>query len=161
MTEAGVQPHGRRWVTVLLVISVVVNVFLLAAIAGSAFSAREDRGSGARFEHAVAGLQLDANQQTAFRDFLKTLRQHTRAIREVNQAQWALLSDPKTDNAKIAELLNKSVEMRTANQDDIAAGLATFLTTLTAEQRVAFIESMRSEAGPRELPRMFRWLFRR
>ena len=161
MTEASVQPHGRRWVTVLLVISVVVNVFLLAAIAGSAFSAREDRGAGARFEHAVAGLKLDANQQAAFRDFLKTLRQHTRAIREVNQAQWALLSDPKTDNAKIAELLNKSVEMRTANQDDIAAGLATFLTTLTAEQRVAFIESMRSEAGPRELPRMFRWLFRR
>lgn len=116
MTEAGVQqPHGRRWTTFVLAISLVLNVFLLAAIAGSAFSARDDRGPGARFEHAVAGLQLDQAQQTAFHEFLKTLRQHTRAIRDINQMQWAQLSDPKTDNAKIAELLNKSVETRMTN----------------------------------------------
>ena len=160
MTEAGVHPPRRRGLAIVLVISIVLNVFLLAAIAGSAFSAREDKGPGARFEHAVAGMQLDQKQLTAFHDFLKTLRQHTRAIREVNQAQWALLSDPKTDNAKIAELLNKSVEMRMSNQDDIAAGLATFLATLTPEQRVNFIEAMR-ETGQNGQPQLIRWLFRK
>ncbi len=162
MSDAGVtQPRHSRGLVVVLTLSLVVNVFLIATIAGTVVSARADRGGGSRFENAATGLQLDPSQQTALRQYMQVLRQRTKAIHDVNQLQWTQLCDADTDKSQIGPLLSKAVQSRMTYQDEVATSLTAFLSTLTPPQRAAFIEALRSENQPGRGPmQAFRRLFR-
>ena|SRR5579863_6802346 len=156
----GVQPRRSGGLVAVLTLSLVVNVFLIAAIAGTVVSARNDRPAGARFEAAAAGLQLDSGQQTAFRQYMQVLRQRSKAMHDVNQLQWSELSDLNTDKGQIAALLSKAVQSRTASQEEVATSLTAFLSSLTPQQRVAFIDALRKETQAGRGPmQAFRRLF--
>lgn len=156
----GVQPRRSGGMVAVLTLSLVVNVFLIAAIAGMVVNARNDRPAGARFEAAAASVQLDSGQQAAFRQYMQVLRQRGKAMRDVNQQQWSELSDLNTDKGQIAALLGKAVQSRTASQEEVAASLTTFLSSLAPQQRVAFIAALRTETQASRGPmQAFRRLF--
>jgi hypothetical protein len=161
MSEAaGTTPSRRRWLNVVLTVSLAVNLFLIGGIAGTMTLMRAEMAPGRPLERAAVPMKLDAAQDAAFRNLQTVMRQRGRAMRQANQTLWTALADPSTGNDKIAGLLDEGVRNKTGFENDTATAFGQFLTSLTPTQRTEFIGRLRAlhrSHGPLHL---FRRLFR-
>jgi uncharacterized membrane protein len=148
---AGTHPSRRRWLIVVVAVSIALNLFFVGMVAGH-FRHRHRlpvMNQRERFERIAADLNLNDVQTAAFRQFQTTLRTNGAAMRAANAAAWARIADPATSPDQITTLLASTVKNRTEFQQDIANAMGKFLGSLTPTQRATFVDEARNTAHPR------------
>jgi len=154
-----VTPQPRqRWLVILLTVSLALNLFFVAGVAGTAIMVSSPVTPHERFEQIAAQLQLEQDQRKAFDAFTATMRQNEKALRDTTQHIWGELEQPNLDQARIGPLLNQTAENRADYQKAYAASLKHFMMTLTPQQRTRFIQLTRAvpeRRGPAHIVRKF------
>jgi uncharacterized membrane protein len=167
VTDATVAAHRpRRWRTrlpiILLILSLALNVCFISGVLWLKVEAtRAQMTPPERVGLVVRQLSLDDSQRTAFQQFIKTARQHTRELHEattplVEQA-WNELAKAKPDEALLDQIATSSADNRRRYQIELGQGLRGFLATLSDEQRHTFIGLLR-ERHKRNMPSFLRQL---
>lgn len=150
--------NGRSW-KVVLVASLVLNVFLLGAIVGGAYQWFAERGAHAPVlaqQRALrfAAQTLSAERQQAFIDGLKTARregrQFAREGREGRREVLRLLAAPQLDRAALDAALARTRAADTSLRALVERSVADFAATLSPEERVRFAESLKLRGQWRE-----------
>ncbi len=152
MSDAvGTRPSRRRWLIVVVAVSVALNLIFVGMVAGH-FRHRHRLvvlNQRERFERIAADLKLSDTQAAAFRQFQTSLRTHGAAMRAANAAAWARIADPATSSDQITTLLDSTVKNRIEFQQDIANAMGKFLASLTPTQRATFVDEARNTPRPR------------
>lgn len=151
--------NGRSW-KVVLVASLVLNVFLVGAIVGGAYQWFAARGATAPVlvqQRALrfAAQTLSAERQKAFIDGLKDARregrQYAREGREGRRDVLRLLAAPQFDRAALDAALERTREADSHLRAQVEGSVADFAATLSPEERVRFADSLRVRGQWREL----------
>jgi uncharacterized membrane protein len=136
--------------TVLLVVSLALNLFLVGAIVGGLVIGQRMRGPppAARGGPALwaAARTLPAEDRMAYREVLRgeggSARRELRAAREARVEAWRTLADEPfnaaTARRRLAEARALDAEARAALEDRIVD----FAATLDAEERKRFVEGL-------------------
>jgi uncharacterized membrane protein len=150
--------NGGRW-KFLLVGSLVLNVFLLGAIAGGAyqwFAAHRPSGAAVAQQRALrfAAGDLSAERQEAFIDGLTEARregrQFVREGREGRREVLRLLAAPQLDRAALDAALARTRAADSALRAQVESSVADFAASLTPEERVKFADSLKQRGQWRE-----------
>ena len=151
--------NGRSWKTVL-VGSVLLNVFLLGAIAGGAWRWFAVHGEAQaqpaqRVALRFATEELSAQRQQQFAEALKSSRregrQYAREGRDGRREVLDLLAAPQLDRHAIDAALARTRTADSALRAQIESGVVDFAATLTPEERVKFVEGL-EKRGQWRLP---------
>ncbi|QGZ58538.1 periplasmic heavy metal sensor [Paraburkholderia acidiphila] len=151
--------NGRSW-KMLLVGSVLLNVFLLGGIAGGAWRWFAVRGEpqaqpAQRVALRFATDELSPQRQQQFAQALKSSRregrQYARDGRDGRRAVLDLLAAPQLDRNAIDAALTRTRTADTALRAQIESGVVDFAATLTPEERVKFVEGL-EKRGQWRLP---------
>ncbi|WP_321813311.1 MULTISPECIES: periplasmic heavy metal sensor [unclassified Paraburkholderia] len=161
--------NARSW-KVLIVGSVLLNVFLLGGIAGGAwrwFAARDAREAQAQTQTQTqappaqrAALRfatdnLPPERREQFIDALKAARREgredARAAREDRREVLDLLAAPQLDRAALDAALARTRAADSALRAKVESGVADYAATLTPEERVKFVEGL-ERSGQWRLP---------
>lgn len=161
MTDAaGTPPSRRRWLIVVVAVSVALNMFFIGVMAGHMHGRHphppppppgQFGQQRERFDRIIVDLGLNDAQKAAFQQFQTVMRQHGTAMRTAIAAAWAKIADPATTPDQIPALLDGMVKNRTDFQQDLTGAMGKFLATLTPKQRAEFIEEAR-DPGHRRPP---------
>jgi uncharacterized membrane protein len=152
--------NGRSW-KILLVVSLVLNVFLLGGIAGGAyqwFAAHGGWGKAPAQRTALrfAAEDLPAERQKQFIDALKDARRegrdYAREGREGRHEVLTLLAAPQLDRAALDAALQRTREADSALRAQVESGVADFAATLTPEERIKFANGLKLAGQWREPP---------
>lgn len=151
--------NGRSW-KVVLVASLVVNVFLLGAIVGGAYQWFAAHGATAAAtaaqQHALrfAAEPLSAERQKAFVDGLKKARREGRDLaregREGRREVLRLLAAPQFDRAALDAALARTREADSNLRAEVEGSVADFAASLSPEERVKFADSLKVRGQWRE-----------
>ncbi|MFC6313857.1 periplasmic heavy metal sensor [Paraburkholderia dipogonis] len=150
--------NGRSW-KVVLVASLVLNVFLVGAIVGGAYQWFAARGATAPVlaqQRALrfAAQTLSAERQKAFIDGLKDARrdgrQYAREGREGRREVLRLLAAPQFDRAALDAALERTREADSHLRAQVEGSVADFAATLSPEERVQFADSLKLRGQWRE-----------
>jgi uncharacterized membrane protein len=155
--------NARSW-KVLIVGSVLLNVFLLGGIAGGAwrwFAARDAREALAQAppaQHAALRFATDTlspERRQQFIDALKAARREgrddARAAREDRREVLDLLAAQQLDRAALDAALARTREADSALRAKVESGVADYAATLTPEERVKFVAGL-ERSGQWRLP---------
>lgn len=151
---------GRSW-KIVLVVSLVLNVFLLGAIAGGAYQwfAAHRATAPAQVlaqQRALrfAAQPLSAQKQQAFVDGLKDARRDGRPFaregREGRREVLRLLAAPQLDRAALDAALARTRAADSNLRAKVEGSIADFAATLSPEERVEFAESLKLRGQWRE-----------
>lgn len=146
---------GRGW-KALIVGSVLLNVFLLGAIAGGAW-----RWFAAQGTHEVQPAQrtalrfaaddLSPERQAQFIEALKAARREGKAYaregRDDRREVLDLLAAPQLDRTALDDALARTRTADSALRAQVESGIADFAATLTPEERVKFAEGLRQRGN--------------
>jgi len=142
--------RGGRLLWIALALSLTLNICFLAGLAWMHIHAPGP--PLVRLQHFGDSLNLTGDQRQAYEQFLRTLRQRGRAVREGNQPLiqnlWSEIAKPTPDTAAIAKLGDQINGNRTALQRDVSSALDAFIKTLTPEQRAQL--AAKAKAPPDE-----------
>jgi uncharacterized membrane protein len=142
--------RGGRLLWIALALSLTLNICFLAGLAWMHIHAPGP--PLVRLQHFGDSLNLTGDQRQAYEQFLRTLRQRGRAVREGNQPLiqnlWSEIAKPTPDTAAIAKLGDQINSNRTALQRDVSSALDAFIKTLTPEQRAQL--AAKAKAPPDE-----------
>jgi uncharacterized membrane protein len=144
--------NRRAWKVVLMG-SLVLNVFLLGAIAGGAyqwFATREahdallaQQSRALRF----AATPLSPERQKAFMDGLRNGRRegqpYAREGREGRRDVLRLLAAPQIDRSALDAALARTRQADGALRAQVESSVADFAASLTPEERATFAESLK------------------
>ncbi|WP_322045866.1 periplasmic heavy metal sensor [Paraburkholderia sp. J67] len=159
--------NARSW-KVLIVGSVLLNVFLLGGIAGGAwrwFAARDALQARTQQQAQTQPAQraalrfatdnLSPERQQQFVDALKAARREgrddARAGRDDRRRVLDLLAAPQLDRAALDAALAHTREADIALRAKVESGVADYAATLTPEERVKFVEGL-ERSGQWRLP---------
>ncbi|WP_233887719.1 periplasmic heavy metal sensor [Paraburkholderia flagellata] len=151
--------NGCSWKT-LLVGSVLLNVFLLGAIAGGAWRWFAVHGEpqtqpAQRVALRFATEELSLERQQQFAQALKSSRregrQYARDGRDGRREVLDLLAAPQLDRNAIDAALTRTRTADSALRAQIESGVVDFAATLTPEERVKFVEGL-EKRGQWRLP---------
>ncbi|WP_322034110.1 periplasmic heavy metal sensor [Paraburkholderia sp. J76] len=149
----------RSWKT-LFVGSVLLNVFLLGAIAGGAWRWFAVRGEpqaqpAQRVALRYATEELSPERQQQFAQALKSSRregrQYARDGRDGRREVLDLLAAPQLDRSAIDAALAHTRNADSALRAQIESGVVDFAATLTPEERVKFVQGL-EKRGQWRLP---------
>jgi Spy/CpxP family protein refolding chaperone len=138
----------RRLLLALLVVSVALNLFFVAGAAWTRWNGSDQLPSPARrFQQMAAQLDLDPQQQIAFRAYAAAMRAGTEKMHEqvaplVNGA-WEEIAKPHADPAQVTRLFDEAAEKRREFQREATAQTLDLLGNLTPAQRSKFVEIVR------------------
>jgi uncharacterized membrane protein len=150
--------NGRSW-KVVLIASLVLNVFLLGAIVGGAyqwFAAHSASAAVLAQQRALrfAAQPLSAEQQKAFVDGLKAARregrQFAREGREGRREVLRLLAAPQLDRPALDAALARTREADSSLRAQVERSVADFAATLSPGERVEFADSLKLRGQWRE-----------
>jgi uncharacterized membrane protein len=152
--------NGRSW-KIVLVASLVLNVFLLGAIAGGAyqwFAAHRANAPALALDQQralrVAAQPLSEEKQQAFVDGLKDARregrQFAREGREGRREVLRLLAAPQLDRAALDAALARTRAADSSLRAKVEGSVADFAATLSPEERVEFADSLKLRGQWRE-----------
>ena len=151
--------NGRSW-KIVLVASLVLNVFLLGAIVGGAYQWFATHGATTtvlaqqRTALRFAAETLPAERQKAFIDGLKNARregkQFAREGREGRHEVLRLLAAPQFDRAALDAALARTREADSRLRAQVEGSVADFAATLSPEERVEFADSLKLRGQWRE-----------
>lgn len=151
--------NGRSWKT-LMVGSVLLNVFLLGAIAGGAWRwlaahATAQAPQAQRLALRFATDELPPERQQQFLDTLKTARrqgrEYAREGRDDRRQVLDLLAAPQLDRPALDAALARTREADSALRAQVESAVANYAATLTPEERVKFAEGL-ERSGQWRLP---------
>ena len=137
-----------RPLKIALAASVLLNIFLVAALIGGAASLHRyrSREMGPR-SLRVAGAELPRGQRRAFRRHLRDARRaagpQIAASRAARERAAALLEQRVLDRAALEDTLAKSRAADFAVRAQMEAGAVDFITTLAPADRMRLAEAMR------------------
>ena len=140
----------RRLPWIALALSVALNVFLGAFLAGELWHRPRPPEPGA----VASALNLTPEQREAFQRFRQTAREENmrfrEAVRPALRRSWAELAKQTPDEAVLAQSYDQALARRREMHLATLRELRGFLQTLTPEQRQRFVEleSARQERGP-------------
>lgn len=151
--------NGRSW-KILLVASLVINVFLVGGIAGGAYQWFAAHGGvktpAQRTALRFAAEDLSTDRQRQFVEALKAARKvgrdYAREGREGRREVLEALAAPEFDRAALDAALQRT---RTADSDlraQVESGVADFAATLTPDERVQFVDGLKRAGQWRETP---------
>ena len=147
--------RGSRLLWIALALSLTLNICFLAGLAWMHIHAPGP--PIVRLQHFGDSLNLNGDQRQAYEQFLRTLRQRGRAVREGNQPLiqnlWSEIAKPTPDTSAIAKLADQINSNREGLQREASTALDTFIKTLTPEQRALLAEQAKSP--PNEPVRRF------
>ena len=141
----------KRWVVVLLVASLVANIFLLGLIGGSVWHWTHDRGMGfrggwrTRLEHSLP----EPKAQEMRREIRETFRQSMPALREGRAARAEaarLFVAPQFDAAAITAKLDQARASDMALRTNMEHRMIQFSSTLSLDERKKMAEVLKD--GP-------------
>jgi len=141
---------GRyRLVTVILALSLALNVFFVAGAVWTRLHAPHVPPNWAeRHRRMLADLDLDPKQRAAFDRYIAAIRtdfaQMGREIGPLMGSAWAELSKPQADGQKVMRLIDEVSEKRRTFLHDAATRTIEFLAVLSPEQRIAFVQIARA-----------------
>ncbi|CAB3727183.1 periplasmic heavy metal sensor [Paraburkholderia rhynchosiae] len=150
--------NSRSW-KIVLVASLVLNVFLLGAIAGGAYQWFAARGATAPLiaqQRALrfAAQTLSAERQKDFADSLKNGRregrQFAREAREGRREVLRLLAAPQFDRAALEAALARTRAADSSLRAKVESSVADFAATLSPDERAKFADSLRLRGQWRE-----------
>jgi uncharacterized membrane protein len=146
-----------RW-KALIAASVLLNVFLLGAIAGGAWrwlAGAHEAQPAQRTALRFAADDLSPERQAQFVDALKSARRDGKAYaregRDDRRVVLDLLAAPQLDRAALDDALARTRTADSALRAQVESGVADFAATLTPEERVKFAEGLR-QRGQWRLP---------
>lgn len=152
--------NGRGW-KVLLVGSLVLNVFILGAIAGGAykwFAVHGGPGAAPAQRTALrfAADDLSSDRREQFLDSLKAARRegrdYAREGREGRREVLNLLAAPQLDRAALDGALQKTREADSALRAEVEGSVADFAASLTPDERLKFVGGLKLRGTWREAP---------
>jgi len=142
--------RGGRLLRIALALSLTLNVCFLAGLAWMHF--HRPPPPFVRMQHFGDSLNLNGDQRQAYEQFLRTLRQRGRSVRDSNQPLiqdlWSEIAKPTPDTSAIAKLADHINSNRTALQREASTALDAFIKSLTPEQRAQF--AAKAKAPPDE-----------
>ena len=153
----------KRWMVVTLIVSLVVNVFLLGIIAGSVWHWTHDRGMGFRggWRTRVAQSLPEAQRQALHQTIRDAVRQQLSTLRQARAARAEaarLFVQPQFDadgiNARLDQARASDMALRTA----LEHRMVQFAATLPQDQRKKMADALKEggpfRQGPRHAPDM-------
>ncbi|MFL9867143.1 periplasmic heavy metal sensor [Paraburkholderia fungorum] len=157
--------NGRSW-KIVLVASLVLNVFLVGAIVGGAYQwfaahgamtpaqAQAQAQAQQRTALRFAAETLSAERQKSFLDGLKKARREghefARDGREGRHEVLRLLAAPQFDRAALDAALARTREADSSLRAQVEGSVADFAATLSPEERVEFADSLKLRGQWRE-----------
>lgn len=151
---------GRSW-KILLVASLVLNVFLLGGIAGGAYQWFAAHGGLAKAPPQRTALRfaaedLSPERQKQFIEALKAGRRegrdYAREGREGRHEVLSLLAAPQLDRAALDAALQRTRAADSALRAQVEGSVADFAATLSPEERVQFADGLKQAGQWREPP---------
>ncbi|MFD1554203.1 periplasmic heavy metal sensor [Paraburkholderia silviterrae] len=151
--------NGRCW-KALIVGSVLLNVFLLGAIAGGAWRWFAVHGTAQapqaqRMALRFATDELPPERQQQFLDALKAARregrEYARAGRDDRRQVLDLLAAPQIDRPALDAALAHTREADLAMRTQVESAIADYAATLTPEERAKFAQGL-ERSGQWRLP---------
>jgi uncharacterized membrane protein len=150
---------ASRWV---LVASVVLNVFLVGALAGGAVQwfaahgrheAAEAPAQPRALRFAASGLSPERQKEfvEALRRARREGREYGREAREARQEVLDIVAAPQFDRAALDAALARTRNADVALRTQVEQGVADFAATLTPDERARFAEGLRMD-GQWRLP---------
>lgn len=142
-----------RTLKALLVVSLVVNVFLVGGIAGGVYryflhervATPEQRGL--RFAASELSDERQRQLRQALRDTRRDAQPLIRAARDGRRDLVRILSAPELDRPALDSALASTREADSALRARIEATVAGFATTLTPDERMKLVDAMQRR-GP-------------
>jgi uncharacterized membrane protein len=136
----------RRWQATLLIVSVVLNIFLVGAIAGGVWRWHH-QGAGTRTGwRARAARALPADQAQAFRRAVRqTVRGSLDVTREAQDARAEaakLFVQPQFNSAAVSAQLQRAQVADATLRGRIETTVVTFAATLPLDQRQALAQAL-------------------
>lgn len=148
-TAAAGRASRGRWVIILLAISLALN---LCFVAGAAWTRLHPPNGAERFREMASALHLSPDQEAAFHQFARSMRQRTERMRQdvapLFGDAWAEIAKPQADEPTIMRLLDQASTKRLAFQHDATEATLKFLATLSPEQREKFVTLARERRAP-------------
>ncbi|AIO36212.1 periplasmic heavy metal sensor [Burkholderia pseudomultivorans] len=155
---------ARGW-KIVLVGSVVLNVFMLGAIGGGAyqwFSTHRDlRAAGAPAQRAAlrfAADELPDARRRQFTDALKAARKDGRDFaregRDGRITVLDLLAAPQLDRPAIDAALERTRAADSALRAQVERSVVDFAATLTPDERAKFVDGLRRSGNWRLPPKL-------
>jgi uncharacterized membrane protein len=147
---------------ILLALSLALNVcFICGVLWLKVEAARVQMTPPERIGLVASQLSLDDSQRTAFQQFIKTARQHSRELHEATmplaQQAWSELAKATPDEALLGQIAASSADNHRRYQVELGQALRSFLATLSDEQRHTFIDLLR-QRQKRNMPSFLRQL---
>ncbi|MGH6988943.1 MAG: periplasmic heavy metal sensor [Stellaceae bacterium] len=161
MTDVpGARPPRRRWAIIALVISLIVNLFLIGGIAGTISLVHARFGPPGPLERAARHLNLSPTQNADLNQLETMMHRRGRNMHHAEHRIWMALADPKIGTDKVNQLLQQGLANKTGFETYMSAAFGRFLGALTPAQRTEFItrlEAFHRHRGPLHLfARLFR-----
>lgn len=141
----------KRWQLVLLIVSLVANVFLVGLIGGTIWHWTHDRGMGFRngWRMRVAESLPPAQRQVLRQAIHETVRQEMPRLRAASAARAEaarLFVQPQFDAAAINAKLDQARASDMAFRNDLEHRMTQFAATLPQDQRKKMAEALKD--GP-------------
>jgi Spy/CpxP family protein refolding chaperone len=138
--------QGLLWV--VLILSLALNLcFIAGALWIRVQGPPPPMTPEQRLEQIEPQLALDAQQKTAFDQYVRTVRLRVQSMHEAIEPMvakaWSELAKPDADEAKIMQLFDQAGEQRHAFRRELGTATFAFLAKLTPEQRAKFVELAR------------------
>lgn len=133
----------KRWQSALLIVSVVLNIFLVGAIAGGLWRWTHHPAAGWR---ALAAASLPPDQAKAFRRAVRqTVRDNIDAVRDAREARAEaakLFIQPRFNSAAVIAQLQRAQVADAMLRGRIETTVVTFAATLPLEERQALAQAL-------------------
>ena len=134
---------SRRVLTILLVVSAVLNFCFLAGAVWTRWLGPERWDPEQRFRQMAAELNLEPQQRPGFDAYVAAMRTRTEKMHEqvgpLMAAAWAEIAKPQADAAQVMRLFDEAAEKRREFQREATAKTLDFLAILSPAQRSKFV----------------------
>jgi uncharacterized membrane protein len=139
----------------LLIVSVALNLFFIGGAAWTRLHPPQGpRSFEDRFQSMAGDLGLNQQQRAAFDQYAAAMRKRREAMwRQVSPLFEAARQDmakPQADEKEIFGLVDRASDKRRDFQRDAIASTLDFLSTLSADQRRRFIETIHERWSSRD-----------
>lgn len=148
-------PGSSRWMRILLVASLALNLLIVGLVAGAVLGGRSDGDRGAESRAFQRQPLIGALEPAMRRDVLQQLRrdarqpgEHARALRGRFRAYLDALRSDSFDVSEVGRLLSEQRASMGGWQDAVDGILLEKLSEMTPEERFAYADRL-EELGRR------------
>jgi len=134
----------QGWMKIVLGLSLALNVFFLGLTGGSLFHGKPERRDDAPNSFLAT---LSDERKAEVKAYFTKMREDRKASRSGTRAAWdnvraAMIADPY-DRAAMEAAMDQVIDARTERSRTRYSKMVDFVSTMDAEERVAFSDAMR------------------